>query len=117
MATILQIKKPRSLETIDIIVDDQDKWVSRWKWSAWRGKRNLGYYAVRSIRAGRKTKQIHLHSLIAGSLPGEKVEHLDGNSLNCKRMNLLVDGVCVLDLKDRKPITKLNYNNYLGLFL
>ena len=54
---------------------------------------------------------------VAGALPGEKVQHLNDIPMDVTRGNLLVDGVCVLDLTDRQPINQYNYNQYLSIFI
>lgn len=113
----IPVKKPKSKEVIHAIVDEQDYWLKRWKWSSWKGARNAQCYPVRGIRNGNKVFQLHMSRIIAGAFPGEKVEHLDGVVLNMRRMNLLVDGVCLLDLTDREPVTQFNYNQYLSVFI
>jgi hypothetical protein len=65
------------------IVDDEDAHLARFKWCAHRG-RNTWY-------ARRKVGQIHvlLHREILGVTdPAMKVDHADGNGLDCRRLNL-----------------------------
>ncbi|GAF83146.1 unnamed protein product [marine sediment metagenome] len=98
------------------IVDIEDRWLLQWRWSPWRGRRNLHYYPVRGIRIGKTVFQLHMSRFICGALPGERVSHHDRNSLNCRKTNLLLNGECLLDT-DRSKITKENYEDYLSVYL
>lgn len=65
------------------MVSDEDfDRVSKWKWSAFKG-RNVFYAARRS--AG---KMIRLHQEIMGDVGGKDIDHVDGNGLNNTRENL-----------------------------
>lgn len=98
------------------LVDDQDRWIKQFRWTPWQGKRNKLPYPVRGIRGPNGVFQLHMARFIAGALPGERTSHLNGNSLDCQRTNLLVDGVCVLDL-ERDPVSENNYQQYLSVFI
>lgn len=74
-------------------IDDFDA-VNQWKWSATLTKGKV--YAKRSIYIGtfngkRKQKSVLLHRFIAGlDDPSKKVDHKDGDGLNCSKTNLRV---------------------------
>jgi hypothetical protein len=69
------------------IVDDEDyERVSQFKWCAMNTYGDK-WYAARGIgkKAGQKNKTIYLHRFI---LDVPLVDHIDGDSLNCRRANL-----------------------------
>lgn len=70
------------------IVDDEDyEKVARFKWRAQgRSGGNL-IYASRSLPRPSKAVVL-LHREILGAGPGEEVDHIDGDGLNCRRANL-----------------------------
>lgn len=71
------------------IVDAADyESVRQWSW--YFRPDGDGGYAARGIRIGGRCKTILLHREILGALPGEKVDHVDGDGLNCRRSNLRI---------------------------
>lgn len=70
------------------MVDDADfEELSRHKWCVLRAAR--GFYAVRVVWGSRQ-KMIYMHRAIMGALPGQEVDHIDGNRLNNTRANLRI---------------------------
>ena len=67
------------------VVDSED-WdkVDPYVWFA--GKHGNKTYAAR--KEGRNS--ILLHRVIAGAKPGDKVKHIDGNTMDCRKKNLKV---------------------------
>lgn len=64
-------------------VDDADfAWLSQWKWTAQANDR--GFYAMRRERG----ELILMHRLINSTAPGRVTDHVDGNGLNNRRINL-----------------------------
>lgn len=71
------------------IVDDwQYERASQWKWHAQRGKGT--WYAARSEWHPPHKKKIYLHAFLTSAPHGSKVDHIDGNGLNCTDHNLRV---------------------------
>ncbi len=69
-----------------VSVDDIDL-VSRYRWSASVRKNRV--YAVAYAGGGRlHTKLIYMHRLIAGAPAGQDVDHINGNGLDNRRVNL-----------------------------
>ncbi len=70
------------------IVDAEDhEALTRFTW--WAFKTHDGnFYAVRKVTSGEKRIQLPMSNAILGLDPGVIVDHIDGNSLNYRRMNL-----------------------------
>ena len=98
------------------IVDVEDAWLSRWRWSPWKTRYNRYFYAVRGIRRYNKVFQLHMSRLICCALPSERVSHIDGYSLNNRKSNLQLNGMAFLET-DRENIMKENYYNYLSVYV
>lgn len=91
-----------------VLVDDEEWLVLqldprfRGTWQAQRVGRN--FYAVKSVREGRgqdsPVTKFQLARLIAGSPANRNVRFKNGNTLDCRRCNLLVDG---MPLEPRTP--------------
>lgn len=76
------------------LVDDEDyERVSQHKWYASNESRGTKWYAIRRITIEGKRLKIRLHHFVLGIkssdlAPGEVVDHLDHNGLNCQKGNL-----------------------------
>jgi hypothetical protein len=72
------------------IVDDEDyEDVSRYKWCANRHPQQPGYVrAQRCFRSNGRKTVVRLHRYILNAQPGQEVDHIDRNPLNCQRSNL-----------------------------
>ena len=73
------------------VVDDADyEWLSRWKWSA-----STYGYAVRAETISgrgksRKRKIFWMHREIMQTPPGKDTDHINGNRLDNRRLNLQI---------------------------
>lgn len=68
------------------LVDDEDwEWLSRWKWSVASGPHTQ--YAQRGPARGHE-KAIQMHRLILGTAPGLETDHINGDGLDNRRVNL-----------------------------
>lgn len=80
------------LHTVVLDVEDYEKY-KHIKWHITNKSRHANspkLYVRHNTRRRREGKQIgiYLHRLIANALPGVVVDHIDNNSLNCRRANL-----------------------------
>lgn len=72
------------------IVDAADyEWLSQWKWYALRIRHV--FYAVRKIRReGGGQTTLYMHVLVAGTPPGHETDHINGDGLDNRRLNLRI---------------------------
>ena len=80
------------LYTVILDVEDYEKYKGI-KWALCNKSRHATspkLYVRHNTRRRREGKQVavYLHRLIANALPGVVVDHIDNNSLNCRRSNL-----------------------------
>ena len=70
------------------IVDDEDyEELTKHKWCT--RKQGRTFYAVRNIPTGSgKWRVIKMHSTILGTLPGQEVDHVNGEGLDNRKSNL-----------------------------
>ncbi len=73
---------------VALVDDNLYDYLMQWKWYAHRAAPGLKYYAKRSVWDGCRHKQIHMHRVIAGSTPGQRTDHIDGDGMNNQRYNL-----------------------------
>jgi len=70
------------------IIDDEDfEKVNKYKWHYSLVKGHIGY-AKRSIRMKKKIKTMYLHRFILDLKGKKKVDHINGNTLDNRRINL-----------------------------
>jgi hypothetical protein len=70
-----------------ILVSPEDEhFLSEYTWRAEPDKRT--FYAVATTRGGGKRTTIRLHRLIVEARPGQQIDHVNGNGLDCRRENL-----------------------------
>ncbi len=71
------------------VVDDEDfDRVSQNSWSLKKSPHDKTEYASRSIKINGKWTQISLHRFVFNARPGVRIDHKDGNGLNCQKFNL-----------------------------
>jgi hypothetical protein len=71
------------------LVDEADlESVLRFTWNLKRGE-SSSLYAYMSSRPGRR-QSISLHRFLMGAQPGDVIDHINGNGLDCRRENLRV---------------------------
>jgi hypothetical protein len=70
------------------VVDDADyEWLSQWKWCAMKTVSGLTY-AMRMIGPRGKQKRVLMHRLLANTPPHLVTDHINGNPLDNRRVNL-----------------------------
>jgi hypothetical protein len=82
--------------TVFVTLDDDDlEWARKWRWHWRKDRRKKKYYATRSTwcQGSRKTLYLHVevHKLRGLRRPSSLhflVDHIDGDTLNCRRDNL-----------------------------
>lgn len=68
----------------EALVDDEDlSLVSQWRW-----RRTVGGYVSRGTRVAGQQRTILLHHQVLGIIDGREVDHINGDSLDCRRANL-----------------------------
>ena len=69
-------------------IDDEDyEKVSKYKWSILKNKFNK-VYACRQYKYNGKLVRVFLHRIIMNVVTNEKIDHIDGDSLNNQKINL-----------------------------
>lgn len=69
------------------IVDPEDyEWLSQWKWCAFKSR--SVYYAVRTIGRHSSPRMIMMHHLILPRKEGFLTDHINGNGVDNRRVNL-----------------------------
>ncbi len=69
-------------------VDDEDyELVTQFSWQAVKDP-NSWYARAHVPSASPPHRKIRLHRLLLGALPGEEVDHWNGNGLDCQKLNL-----------------------------
>jgi hypothetical protein len=101
------------------IVDDEDAELAKFKWHIFGGHRT--FYAMRNLRrlAGKRPR-VSLHRAVwARAHPGEpmppKLDHRDGNGLNCRRSNLRP--ATTRENGRNRRMTTNNKAGYIGVYL
>jgi hypothetical protein len=92
------------------LVDDEDfEYLNQWRWYLLKSHTN--YYAIRTSRP--ENKLIQLHRVVIKAKQGEIVDHVNGNKLDNRKINLRI---CTMaqNCQNRK-ISKLNKSGYNGV--
>ena len=72
--------------------DEYAHYVDDYSWCLNKGKYNYSWYAICGVRVGKKVKKIYLHRLVSGANPGDRVEFVGSDTLDCRRSNLRLNG-------------------------
>lgn len=103
------------------IVDDADfEWLNQWKWYA--SKQGKAFYAVRhDIERDGKCLRIPMHRLIMNTPKGMVTDHIDGNTLDNRRVNLRactnkenVRNRVSLDKRNKSGVTGVSFKKSNG---
>jgi hypothetical protein len=71
------------------ILDDADfSLIAQFKWYAQRHRHT--FYAISSVRIAGKKTTIKMHRVLLGAMPGQEVDHDDGDGLNNRRHNIKI---------------------------
>ncbi len=79
---------PVSQDRIALIDDEDFERVSQHTWTLQRSPNDKTEYACRHIKIDGKWKHISLHRFIFNPPAFRKVDHINGNGLDCRRSNL-----------------------------
>ncbi len=79
---------PLSQNKLAIVDDDDFIRFGFMKWSA--GHRGSGFYAFRNFNVSGKKTPMYLHRLIAGAGKGVVVDHINHDTLDCRKSNLRI---------------------------
>lgn len=98
---------------IGLISAEDFELVSKYKWNAIKGGRT--FYATTNIKqTNGKYKMVQMHRLILGAIPGQIVDHRNGNGLDNRRSNLRLasptESACNIGLR------KDNTSGHTGVF-
>lgn len=99
------------------LVDDSDyEWLSQWKWCYSQGRKNQDGYAVRKIwiKETQKTKTIRMHRLILNLSRGELIDHINGDTLDNRRINLRKCNY--LQNGHNRKMSRRNTSGYKGIY-
>lgn len=66
--------------------------IKGWSWYLNKGDSNISWYVARSARVGKRIKKFYLHRVIAHAKKGDKIEFINGNTLDCCKVNLRKNG-------------------------
>jgi hypothetical protein len=98
------------------LVDDEDyDWLNQWKWHAHGsgGKSKKRYTAQRTIEKKNFKKNVTMHRLITSAPDGMVVDHINGDSLDNRKVNLRV---CTALENSRNCRRKESRTGYRGVF-
>lgn len=77
---------PKNRPDCRILIDDADaEKVAGRRWTVVSKPNSISLYAVAQFGK----KQVYLHRHILDAKPGQMINHLDGNGLNCTRANIV----------------------------
>lgn len=77
---------PLTCGQVAIVDSDRYDWAMQWNWHARYSRFTKSFYATRKGRRG-EPQAVYLHREILGQ-PHARVDHANGNSLDCRRSNL-----------------------------
>ena len=80
---------PLTKGMVALVDDDVWEWAKQYSWYAETGGDNqTTAYARRRIRENGKARYVYLHRVIMNAKPGQQVDHINNNGLDCRRVNL-----------------------------
>lgn len=96
------------------LIDDEDAGLLNFKWHALLRSDGVGYYVLRNLPKSEHPRgSAYLHRDVLGATPVQRVDHRDGNGLNCRRSNLRIATVAQNGMNMRLP--KHNTSGYKGV--
>lgn len=84
----MSVEIPLTQGKVALIDTEDAARVLQYRWHV--AKRSPNYYAATSKERRRDHRVIYLHRLIVNAKPGEHVDHINGNGLDCRRVNLRI---------------------------
>jgi hypothetical protein len=74
---------------LSTLVDDEDyEKFNQFNWSAHVNGVGKKYYAIRKVKKDGKSKELYLHREIMGAPNGLFVDHINGDTLDCRKENM-----------------------------
>lgn len=71
------------------LIDDEDfEKINQYKWYAWHYDKKDGFYAFRSALLNNNRQPLAMHRQIMGSVNSFCVDHINGNGLDNRKVNL-----------------------------
>jgi hypothetical protein len=118
LVTALLIEKgdPKPVEIrlahgIVALVDADDAHLASLRWCVYRHGRT--WYARRTVSVGGKQRVVRLHREVLRAEPHQRVDHINGDGLDCRRSNLRFASVTENNQNCRKP--KSNTSGFKGV--
>lgn len=90
-----------------VVDDDVYEWASKYKWYLRNG------YVGRDIQKNNKRKSVYLHRLILNAKDREYVDHINGNTLDNRKLNLRI--CSKIENGRNSKISKDNTSGYKGV--
>lgn len=92
------------------IIDDEDfEYLNQWKWYLLKSHTN--YYAIRTSKP--ENKLIQLHRVVIKAKEGEFVDHINGNKLDNRKINLRI---CTkAQNSQNRKMSKFNKSGFNGV--
>lgn len=102
---------PLSQGKVALIDDEDADLVGQYKWFAvWIRDR---WYAMSKEHTNRRVRTIYLHRVIMGDPPGQRVDHHNGDTFDCRRQNLRI---CTVSQNAQNAMIGLrNKSGYKGV--
>ena len=90
------------------LVDDENyEWLNQYKWSISKG------YPARRLKRGNKT-HISMHRLIMNFPKGKEIDHINGNRLDNRKVNLRI--VTRAGNMQNRGLSKVNKTGFKGIY-
>jgi hypothetical protein len=73
------------------LIDDKDfNWLNQWKWSYLDSRMGYAVRCVYARNSNYKYKLLYLHRFIMNPPKGKQVDHINRNTMDCRRYNLRI---------------------------